>query len=236
MIRKIVNDFGVIEYNLKNTTSKLITVKIKNDGSVSVLSHSSVPIAQTEKFITSKADWIVKNVQLCKQKYAMLNSSTLDSIYILGKKYPICYIPAGQIKVAFRDGVIILWGESEKAKIKLKKLLFNFAKSYFLTRFNAIKSEIGVQEDIGLSVRNVKGWWGSCDYIKKIIKLSLRLIARDVNSIDSVIYHEFAHLKIHNHQKQFYSVLLSYCPNYYSYKKQLSDSKFDLSDKYILGK
>ena len=218
MIRKIVTDFGVIEYNLKNTTSKRITVKIKNDGSVSVLSHSSVPIAQTEKFITSKADWIVKNVQLCKQKY------------------PICYIPAGQIKVAFRDGVIILWGESEKAKIKLKKLLFNFAKSYFLTRFNAIKSEIGVQEDIGLSVRNVKGWWGSCDYIKKIIKLSLRLIARDVNSIDSVIYHEFAHLKIHNHQKQFYSVLLSYCPNYYSYKKQLSDSKFDLSDKYILGK
>ena len=204
MIRKIITDFGVIEYNLKNTTSKRITVKIKNDGSVSVLSHSSVPIAQTEKFITSKAEWIVKNVQLCKQKYAMLNSSTLDS--------------------------------SEKAKIKLKKLLFNFAKSYFLTRFNAIKSEIGVQEDIGLSVRNVKGWWGSCDYIKKIIKLSLRLIARDVNSIDSVIYHEFAHLKIHNHQKQFYSVLLSYCPNYYSYKKQLSDSKFDLSDKYILGK
>ena len=84
---------------------------------MSVLSHSSVPIAQTEKFITSKADWIVKNVQLCKQKYAMLNSSTLDSIYILGKKYPICYIPAGQIKVAFRDGVIILWGEDRKSVV-----------------------------------------------------------------------------------------------------------------------
>ena len=85
-------------------------------------------------------------------------------------------------------------------------------------------------------IRNVKSVWGSFNLSKKLMKLATRLIVRDKNTIDSVIYHEFAHLKVQNHQKQFYKLLLLYCPNYYEWQKGLKNSNFAMMDKFILGK
>ena len=58
-----------------------------------------------------------------------------------------------------------------------------------------------------------KSYWGSCS--AGIIKLNERLVLSPPNTIDSIIYHELAHILVPNHSKDFYTVLEKIYPAYY---------------------
>lgn len=235
MQKRVFTKYGIIEFDFKRTKSKKISIKIKNDGSVSVTAPAVVSYFEVEAFVVSRAEWIISTSSKFKEKYLQLQNSELDKIFILGKCYQLIFVGGDKVKAFERDGVIYLFGEKDKAKRKLWLELKKFANYYLYKRFIAIKQEIGITEDIHFAMRNVKTWWGSYNITKHIVKLSFRLIARDKDAIDSVIYHEFAHLKIHNHQKEFYKVLLGFCPDYYSLKSKLKNEVYLLTDKFILG-
>ena len=236
MIKSVITSIGIIEYEFKHSKSRRMTIKVKNDGSVVVLSPASIPIYQVEDFIKSRAKWILSHVSQNKINYEKLQTAVLDKIYILGEGYEICFENTTNIGYSFVGSKVILYGDRDKAKKKKKKDICLKAKEYLTNRFYFIKEELGINEDIKLEIRNVKSVWGSFNLSKKLMKLATRLIVRDKNTIDSVIYHEFAHLKVQNHQKQFYKLLLLYCPNYYEWQKGLKNSNFVLMDKFILGK
>lgn len=236
MIKSVITDYGIVNFEYKVAKSNKITIKIKNDGSVRVLAPAIVNYSRVENFVKSRAKWVVTNSQKYKQKFETLANSSFDSIYIFGQNYPIIYCDCEKVKISFFNNNIYLFGNREKVLKKFKKTLFNFAKDYLFERFNIIKNELEIKDEIAFAVKNVKTWWGSYNAKNKMIKLSFRLITRDKACIDSVIYHEFAHCKVLNHQKEFYKVLLTYCPQYYTLKKALKDSKFDISDKFILDK
>ena len=68
-------------------------------------------------------------------------------------------------------------------------------------------------EKIKLEVKAVKtgvfkSCWGSCG--AGIIKLNERLILSPLTTIDSIIYHELAHILVPNHSKDFYTTLEKY--------------------------
>ena len=125
-------------------------------------------------------------------------------------------IPCGQEQITL---------DKQKSQNILKTKLVCFAKQYLAQRAYELQKQIGEKSAVVVEVKKVRSWWGCYSVKNKKIKLSARLIAREKTSIDSVIFHEFAHIKVQNHQKAFYKVLLSYCPNYYSFKKALSDIK-----------
>ncbi len=58
-----------------------------------------------------------------------------------------------------------------------------------------------------------KTYWGSC--CNNIIKLNERLMLAPLNTIDSVINHELAHIYIKSHSKEFYLKLEEMYPTYY---------------------
>ena len=73
-------------------------------------------------------------------------------------------------------------------------------------------------EKIKLNIKAVKTgvfktYWGSCG--AGIIKLNERLVLSPLNTIDSIIYHELAHILVPNHSKEFYTVLEKIYPSYY---------------------
>ena len=73
-------------------------------------------------------------------------------------------------------------------------------------------------EKIKLEVKAVKtgvfkSCWGSCG--AGIIKLNERLILSPLTTIDSIIYHELAHILVPNHSKDFYTTLEKIYPAYY---------------------
>lgn len=73
-------------------------------------------------------------------------------------------------------------------------------------------------EKVKLNIKAVKtgvfkSYWGSCS--AGIIKLNERLVLSPPNTIDSIIYHELAHILVPNHSKDFYTVLEKIYPAYY---------------------
>lgn len=73
-----------------------------------------------------------------------------------------------------------------------------------------------------LKLRKMKSRWGSCNYVKGIITLNTNLIYCTKEQISYVIVHEFSHLLVHNHSKDFYKVVEIYVPDYNRIRKEMN--------------
>ena len=73
-----------------------------------------------------------------------------------------------------------------------------------------------------LKLRKMKSRWGSCNFVKGIITLNTNLIYCTKEQISYVIVHEFSHLLVHNHSKDFYNVVEIYVPEYKRIRKEMN--------------
>ena len=82
-------------------------------------------------------------------------------------------------------------------------------------RFNELFNRLKYLDlpDATLRFYKMKRRWGSCSS-KSVITLNTELIKKDPVLIDYVIIHEICHLKIHAHNKEFYTLLASIVPDW----------------------
>lgn len=73
-----------------------------------------------------------------------------------------------------------------------------------------------------LKMRKMKSRWGSCNYVDLKITLNINLIYCTKEQIEYVIIHEFSHLLVHNHSKEFYKVVEQFCPDYNRIRKEMN--------------
>lgn len=64
-----------------------------------------------------------------------------------------------------------------------------------------------------VKINSAKKRYGSCSG-KNSINFSLYLMDKDERFIDYVVVHELAHIKHHNHSKDFYAFIEKYLPDY----------------------
>ena len=64
-----------------------------------------------------------------------------------------------------------------------------------------------------VKINSAKKRYGSCS-AKNSLNFSLFLMERDERFIDYVVVHELAHIKHHNHSKEFYSFVEQFMPDY----------------------
>lgn len=139
-----------------------------------------------------------------------------------------------QIRKEYIDNFVISKGEFIlKAFDKIKnKNCNNLTKQFKNSEFNKYISDTFndvflqfFQYNITkpqLKMRKMTSCWGSCNYVKNIITLNTNLIYCSKEQIYYVIVHEFAHLIVHNHSKEFYKIVEKYCKNYKEIRKQLN--------------
>ena len=71
-----------------------------------------------------------------------------------------------------------------------------------------------------VSINAAKTRFGSCSG-KNRLNFSCRLMSYPEAAIDYVVVHELAHIKHHNHSKEFWALVESYMPDYKERKKLL---------------
>ena len=71
-----------------------------------------------------------------------------------------------------------------------------------------------------VSINSAKTRFGSCSG-KNRLNFSCRLMQYPEEAFDYVVVHELAHIKHHNHSKQFWALVEKYMPNYKERKKLL---------------
>lgn len=101
-----------------------------------------------------------------------------------------------------------------------KYLKFEFT-NYLNTRVRELEQIMGIKKPYKIHVRNTKTRYGSNSSKTHSLSFQIGLVHFSKDIIDSVIIHELAHDKYHNHQEEFYNEVYKYCPNYWDLKKKL---------------
>lgn len=208
-------DCEVVYKNIKNSY-----IQIK-DNRVIV----KVPIKATRKYInelvSSKKDWIEKNLQ--QQKNKSLNKNIIK---VLGKAYTLQVIEnKPRNKVYLKDNYIYFEVKENNNEV-IQKLLDKFykeiAKDEVYAAMEYIKSITGLSPK-EIRIKKLKSAWGICSS-KQYISINQNLMAYSRHAIEYVCLHEVCHLKHMNHSKEFWKMVEKYMPDYKTAKLELKNA------------
>lgn len=131
-----------------------------------------------------------------------------DEIYIFGKK-------------------TIIPGFSELSdKVKnaiLKEKLLTFLNEN--VPYNA--SLMNVKNKYSIKIRKMKTRWGVNSQKNMTLTFNLLLVHYNKETIESVVVHELAHDKVHNHGQAFYKTVYKRMPNYKTFHTKLRKGQYE---------
>ena len=109
---------------------------------------------------------------------------------------------------------------SQREKAMNKKEYTNEEIEFFRNKAKAViplkvdyYSKIMGVKPTAVKINSAKKRYGSCSS-KNSLNFSLYLMDKDERFIDYVVVHELAHIKHHNHSKEFYSFISKFMPDY----------------------
>ena len=165
--------------------------------------------------LQQKRPWIVSKVAELKrmppQKTKELVSG--ESFPYLGRNYRLKVQDGHQVGVCLSGGylqaTIRPTEQGEQRQQRIQQYLDSWYKTRALERLtdktNRYAEQIGVSPS-GISVRNFKSRWGSCDYRGQLL-FNWNIIKAPHAIANYVVVHELCHLVHPNHSKDFWALV-----------------------------
>ena len=205
---KIDDNYYDVEIIKKNNRNTYIRVK---DGKIVVTTNYLTSKDSIIKLINNNKSSLVKMIAADNKKH-----DKSDNFYYFGNLYDVVY---GFNEIEF-DGNKI-YAPNKK---KLDKYLLNDIKKIYQARlnywYNAFLENIPIPN---LKIRKMTSRWGVCNIKNHNVTLNYELSKYDISCLDYVIVHELSHFIYHNHQKDFWSLVGKYYPNYKEARKMLKE-------------
>lgn len=216
--------YQVFYKNIKN-----MYLRIKDDKLV--ITTNKAHKHHIESFIRKNETKILK---LFNQKEQQMMLYHKEKMMVFGKTYQIIYT-TNQPKNRFNitDTIIYIDFKSEDFNSKYIESIY---KKILLEKMNQfIENDQVLNQyfdltNIDLKTQLMKSRFGSCIAKKRIIKLNSILARFDISYMETILIHEIIHLKVHNHQDEFYRYIDLFIPNY----KEIIKSLNALTRKYVI--
>ena len=199
--------------------NKNIWMRMNPDGSLRITCSRRVAHSEIKAFIESRERWILRTEKKLGEKKTM-DSFEGDTLMWMGKQYRTSYEKA-QDQFLTIDGDVITFHMAEDSPENRREVFYDAAKRQLQLmieeRRNDLDREICLKNSKPLPrirLRYMTSRWGSCTPSKAHISISLRLIHRPAVCLDYVLLHEYAHMLVPNHSRQFHDVLKKYMPDY----------------------
>ncbi len=225
------NTMQPIEYTLTRTSRKNVNITVKNDGGIHVSAPKRVALADINKIVLSKREWILNAQKNIKSKKVIKNDILLRNnatVYLYGTARKLLIVPCMKNFVAINGNTIVFYVKEEYSNDqKYKSSFFNKSlKNELLKDINKFANKY--LKMLGLSLneielRSMKTRWGTCIPAKKKILFNSKLVHCPYEAIEYVVLHEIAHLIHPNHSKDFYNVIEKYMPDWKERKNLLQD-------------
>lgn len=219
---------STIEYTLVRKKIKNVYIQIK-DGKVIVKAPYSISKSKIDELILQKRDWISKKF-LKNPTERKIDTIDKNYIYILNNKINIKYqkhsksniivnLDENTCSVMLPQSFVNSKENAAKINKKIDNELKKLANKYIM---NAMEKYIALTglTPCEIKIRKFKSIWGNCSS-KKVIKINQNLIHYGIDQIEYVCLHEITHLKYMNHQKEFWSFVKKYMPNYKEISSEL---------------
>ena len=232
--RSIVVENREICYHLERKDVKNLNLRIRKDGNVFVSANEMVSCEEIDKFIHSKAEYILKAIDHFREieQYRPQPKQYVsgETFYIQGRGLRLQVSRASKDAIS-SDGVYIFLEAKDTNDIERKRrIMTRFLNQQCKMVFGEVMDDLyplikkyGVEKPT-LRIRDMETRWGSCLIKKRIITLNKRLLEAPRNCIEYVVMHELCHLIHPNHSKQFYSFLTMLMPDWKERKDYLDKS------------
>jgi predicted metal-dependent hydrolase len=214
---------GDIQVTVTYKKVKRVTLKVINDKVVIVS-----PRGVSKDYLTS---FVEKNVEWIKQTLAKKNEGPFlsknfvdgDKITVLGVPYTLKCVQSVKNEVLINGEEIKLCYTEKNAERKAK--IFRKWQEITLLRIldNSLKkwNALTDLDCSGVTIKDMKSRWGSCNILTKKIAFSVRLLTQKIECIDYVVLHELTHVIHKNHDRNFYSYIAKFMPSYKRISKEL---------------
>lgn len=212
-------DVKITKKNIKN-----MYLRVNNNMEICVSAPKYLLDSEIEMFILSKQDWLYKVLDraMKKNKSDMYVNGEIHSVF--GKEYILQVNTDKKSKYSCKNGNICLYvGENSTVETR-KKALAEAYKDMMEKILPDVADKCMKSSGIsanGWKTRNMKSRWGSCNTKTKEITINLWLTEKPIECLQAVVYHELAHIKVHGHNKEFYTLLEKICPFYKEAEKML---------------
>lgn len=220
----------MLPYALIRSRRKTIAIHITKDATVEVRVPMKTSKADIDRFVASKADWIVDHLTQRKRRNEEAAAFALNygaTVLYRGAPYPI-QARAGR-KAGFDGDCFYMPPDlpSDAIKASLIKTYKAFAKEILTEKTHEYAKRMAVVP-AAIKINSAKTRWGSCSG-KKSINYSWRLVMADDSVIDYVVVHELAHIREHNHSPRFWAIVENALPDYKQRQKRLKELQVKLS-------
>ena len=145
------------------------------------------------------------------------------------REYQDKYIVSVRIDIKTKKLLVILPKNIQEFEVKeyvdksIKQLFKNNTEALILEKLPYWSKKTNLKYNV-VKVRDATTRYGSCMPSKRNLYFSSRLIMLPENIIDAIIVHELCHLKFKNHNKDFYSLVEQYIPDYKEIDKWLKQN------------
>ena len=214
-----------VEYTVTKKKIKNFIIRIYPDLRIAV----SVPLHATNKdienFIQSKKEWI--ETTLKKIKIAKENKNNLKEniIKILGKEREKKIIESDLERIRLTDTSIYIYSKNiDTLEIEKKLFEWEFEELKNILEENLEKYTKLLNTNINYyQIKKLSSAWGIYHKKENYISFNFDLIEKDIECIEYVVLHELCHIFYMNHQKNFWTLVEKYMPDYKLRRKNLEN-------------
>jgi len=197
---------------------------------LSVRAPRWTPLAEVERFLHSKADWVQQKLQQMQQRQQQTPAPQEwregAELTYLGRPLRLVLDPthgfAGRGAQRVDDTLVLGLARdagAERLRDTVQAWLMREARQLFAERLDHYAPRLGVRYT-KLSLTSAATRWGSAS-ADGSIRLNWRLIHLSLEMIDYVVAHELSHLREMNHSADFWGVVHSVMPDFAERRRAL---------------
>ena len=231
-MNKIRLDNKTFYYQVFYKNIKNMYLRVKANDMLQITCHKLTSETTIVSFIRQHETKILKHAETFEQKIPLYEENNLQ---LWGLKMQILYqtnckrngfqIEEDTIEIDFKNDYFdTKYVETIYAKLLLQKTLL------MLDEIKPMLAPHLSIDDVTYKTQLMKSRFGSCIPKKRIIKLNTILARFPEVYLKTILIHELIHLKVANHQKDFYQYMNQFVPNYKQRRKELSK----LMRKYVI--
>lgn len=186
-------------------------LRVQDDGSVRVTVPRGGSVAEAERFVREKADWIQRERYRANLRRSSAAAVDERQVMVGGEELPVEVVEDDLGRVArFGPFSVRIPPAARGPQPAIDRFLRQRAARELPARLLELAAPLG-RPVRGVTIRSQRTRWGSCSPTGRI-SLNWRLIQVPPSVCDYVLLHELTHLAHLNHSKRFWRELERVCP------------------------
>lgn len=194
--------------------------RFKSKGEMVITTPRELEVSNVYEIIEKNYDRIIKIIS----KYDQHD----DVIHLLGREYKLILRESNSEYVYVdEDNFYVYYKKIANIEKLIHKYYADILNEIIRRKSDKLITEFKIKFMVNYQIKNTKSYFGECFYKKNLIVLSTKLAKYSEHYIESVLYHEFAHFYVHNHQEEFYDLLERHYPNYRKVNHELRKIRYN---------